>query len=224
MQYLCTSWQGLIQEVVFLISRGYYFYCILPLNFKKNGENWVKTDKKLIKKYNMDISKFQRARRKKNGKANFYYLRWEHVAIMLHTSGDVDSKTYNDNFLDLREKQRKLILKISELLWLQINFGPIEKDNKRHISVRLWRDSYDGLKVNLLRVIQLKNKDLAISEFNKINGIPAWAGIVEQKHLLYNFLLRKCRTNSIKLADEDIKKIRIITKRTPIRVYDKVER
>lgn len=220
MQYLCTSWQGLLQQLIFLVSRGYVFFSIVPLNFKKNGDNWVKTDKKLIKKYDMNISKFQRARRKKNGKANFYYLRWEHVAIMLHTVGDVNSTVYNDKFLDLREKQRKIILKISDLVWLQIGFGAIEKDKKRHVTVRLEKDCFNGFKANIERISQLKNKDLIIAEFNKLNGIPAWKGIIEQKDLLYNFMMKKCKSNSIKLTDEDKKKVRFNTKRNPLKVFE----
>lgn len=223
MQYQCATWQGLIQELVYLVGRGYYFYCIVPLNFKKCGKNWAKTDKKLIKKYEMNISKFQRARKKKKGKSNFYYLRWQHVAIMLHTAGDVDSTVYNDRFLDLRERQKKIVLKISDLIWLQINLGAPKNDNKRHIEVRLYKDSYNGFKDNLERVIQLKNKEMIFNEFNKINGIPAWAGIIKQKQLLYNFMLRKCKSNSVKLNNEDKPKIRILTKRNVVKVFNITE-
>ncbi|OOB74944.1 hypothetical protein AXF41_14110 [Clostridium haemolyticum] len=62
-QYLCGSWQGLIQQVVYLVSRGYYYHHIEYLPQKKSAR-FPKIDQKLIEKYKADKSKYQRARQK----------------------------------------------------------------------------------------------------------------------------------------------------------------
>jgi hypothetical protein len=65
--YQCRSWQGFVQQLVYLVSRGgYFYYCLVQYPLEKK-EKWEKIDTKLIGKYQCDKSKYQRARNKNKG-------------------------------------------------------------------------------------------------------------------------------------------------------------
>ena len=207
--YLCKSWQGLIQMSVYLVSRGYYWYCLTEYPEKKR-DSWAKIDQKLIEKYDADKSKFQRARQKqKYGMANFYFLRWESVSVIFHSKGKFSEKvTYNDTFYDIRKKPLKIT--ISD------NIEMVIYEENETTSVRLSRESYRGFKACLIDVCKLKEQKEIIKEFNKINGLPAWRGIIEQKQLLASFTVREARKHQVWLRKEAL---RIKTQRTPVKVF-----
>ena len=84
LKYLCKDLKGFMQLVTYLVSRGYYYHCVIILPEKKR-DKFESIDKKLIDKYAADKSKYQRSRQKIKKQANFYYLRLENLAILLHT-------------------------------------------------------------------------------------------------------------------------------------------
>ena len=86
--YLVTTWQGLLQQIVLYVGRGYYFAQIFKFPEKKR-DKWPDIDNKLLAKFAADKSRFQRARQKNKGQINYVYLRWEQLGIVLHTYGDV---------------------------------------------------------------------------------------------------------------------------------------
>ena len=97
MRYLCIDWQGFIQQLVYQVSRGYWFYHYVKYPVAKE-DRWRKIDEKLQKKYSTDRSKYVRARRKQKGLANFVFLRWRDHAVILHTMGTIDVPNYDDKF------------------------------------------------------------------------------------------------------------------------------
>lgn len=101
---LCGTWQGFIQQAVYLISRGYVFH-LLMLYPEKKRDRFEDTDRKLITKYGADLSKFQRSRRKLKGLANFYFMRWDQTACVFMTPGKIPEGVHPDGgFRDSREK------------------------------------------------------------------------------------------------------------------------
>ena len=87
MAYQCvaTSVAGFIQQLaVSYIANGYYFYVTGRIPDDKDPAS---TDQKIIGQYGVDISKWTRARRKKEGLANVQYLRYRSFFVILATRG-----------------------------------------------------------------------------------------------------------------------------------------
>jgi hypothetical protein len=207
-RYVCASWQGLLQQLVYLIGRGYFFYHVtyLPVNKK---EKYSQIDAKLIGKYKTDKTKWQRSRLKAKGVANFYYLRWKHVAVILHTLGEQEDEIiYDDKFLDIRKNP--LLLKISELVAFNIQIVD------RRVTVKLAKDTYEGLRIELHQVAKTKSKEKMAKAFDRINGFPAWAGIIVQKRRLAWYLCEQAKKHNIQL---DQSELRFVDQRKPVKVF-----
>ncbi len=80
------SLEGFIQQLaVGYLARGYWFYVggLIP-----DGKDPRAVDAKLISRYGVAISKFERARRKARGLANVQYLRYGQHFVLLATPGE----------------------------------------------------------------------------------------------------------------------------------------
>lgn len=87
MAYRCvaTSVAGFVQQLaVSYIANGYYFYVAGQI---PDGKDPARTDQKLIRQYGIDVSKWTRARRKKQGLARVQYLRYRSFFVLLATHG-----------------------------------------------------------------------------------------------------------------------------------------
>ena len=90
MEYRCvaTSVEGFVQQLaVAYITHGYWFYVAGRI---PEGKDPTAVDVKLIDRYGIAISKWARARRKKQSLANMQYLRHERFFILLATKGRHD--------------------------------------------------------------------------------------------------------------------------------------
>lgn len=84
-QYLTYSTGGFIQQLaVCYVQRGYWHYTIGHIPAEKDP---AIIDRKLLEKYQICLSKYQRCRRKHLGIANVQYLRYRNTFILLATSG-----------------------------------------------------------------------------------------------------------------------------------------
>jgi hypothetical protein len=88
MSYRCeaATIEGFVQQLaVSYVAHGYWFFVtgIIP-----EGKDPRRVDEKLIEKYEVDLSKFARARRKAAGKANIQYLRHRRFFVLLATHGE----------------------------------------------------------------------------------------------------------------------------------------
>jgi hypothetical protein len=85
--YRCEakSVQGFIHQLaVSYLGNGYWFYVtgVIP-----SGKDARRVDQKLLGRYEIDISKWTRARRKQAGLANLQYIRFESFFVLLATTG-----------------------------------------------------------------------------------------------------------------------------------------
>ncbi len=85
--YRCvaTSVEGFVHQLaVSYLRNGYWFYVtgIIPA-----GKDPKAVDQKLLARYEIDISKWTRARRKQAGLANLQYLRYGSFFVLLATHG-----------------------------------------------------------------------------------------------------------------------------------------
>lgn len=88
MEYRCeaTTLEGIVQQLASnILPHGYWFYVtgIVP-----EGKAPSAIDEKLMRKYGVEISRSQRARRKLNGLANVHYLRLGRFWVLLATHGN----------------------------------------------------------------------------------------------------------------------------------------
>ena len=85
-RYLTHSIGGFIQQLaVCYLQRGYWFYVTGDI---PPGKDPALIDRKLLAQYEIDLSKYQRCRRKKEGHANLQYLRYQNTFLLLATTGD----------------------------------------------------------------------------------------------------------------------------------------
>lgn len=202
----CSTWQGLIQQLVYQVSRGYRYYHVTYYPECKQ-DKWPAIDTKLMKKY-PPLSKDQRYRRKMAGDANFYILRWQQCAVILMSSGKHGE--LGDSFNDIQEKP--IAIRVSSIMELIIHQGATGKGVTVHFS----RECYRGLKAILWEAAHTGRKKLVIDEFNKLNGIPAWSGISEQKNQLLAYALVQAKAHKIVTTRADF---RFVTKRTIHKVF-----
>lgn len=84
--YVATSLAGFVQQLaVSYLKNGYWFYVAGEIPAHKDPKN---TDRKIIEQYDIGLSKWARARRKKTGRANLQYLRHGRFYVILATHGE----------------------------------------------------------------------------------------------------------------------------------------
>jgi hypothetical protein len=84
-RYEATSVAGFVQQLaVAYIANGYYFYVAGRIPDHKDP---TKTDQKILEQYGIAVSKWARARRKREGLANVHYLRYNRVYVIIATHG-----------------------------------------------------------------------------------------------------------------------------------------
>jgi hypothetical protein len=85
-RYLTHSVGGFIQQLaVCYLQRGYWFYVSGDI---PSGKDSARIDHKLLGQYEINLSKYQRCRRKKYGQANIQYLRYQNTFLLLATQGE----------------------------------------------------------------------------------------------------------------------------------------
>jgi hypothetical protein len=87
MPYRCvaSSPEGLVQQVaVCYLRHGYWWYVTGRI---PKGKDCEAVDRKLVDKYEIDISERERSYRKKRGLANMQYIRYRNWFILLVTEG-----------------------------------------------------------------------------------------------------------------------------------------
>ena len=85
-RYEATTVSGFIQQLaVSYLANGYFFYVMGHI---PEGKDPRATDKRIIDKYGIAVSKFTRYRRKENGPGNLQYLRHERTFVILATHGE----------------------------------------------------------------------------------------------------------------------------------------
>ncbi|MGD0229607.1 MAG: hypothetical protein ABSC19_04505 [Syntrophorhabdales bacterium] len=172
--------RGLIQGLVTWVSHGYCFVCKTHYPDHKD-QNTI--DEKLIRKYRADLEKTKRWRvRKETGAAMFALIRLRSTAFLLHTDGGLPS-VYDDRFIDLRSEPLKV--RVSASLVFEISV------KNRKTEVCLSGRTYEWMKAGLADAVQTRSKTRILARFERLNGLPAYHGIVDQKVAIATWLLHE---------------------------------
>lgn len=85
-RFVATSVAGFVQQLaVAYIAHGYYFYVS---GWIPDHKDPVATDEKIIAQYDLDVSRWTRCRRRKEGAASVQYLRFDRFFVILATHGE----------------------------------------------------------------------------------------------------------------------------------------
>jgi len=154
--YRCEalSVEGFIQQLtVGYIAKGYTFYVAGHVPEEKEPRA---VDAKLIRRYEIDQSKWQRLRRRKKQEASIQYLRYGHFFVLLATEG-------GHCFF---EEEAKVIYDVRQT---PIKFeGYAVASRAGHASVRIERARYRVLKRHFRRNALKKSADEIKNELNAL--------------------------------------------------------
>ena len=233
MKYFIDKWQAFVQQIVYLVGRGYKEYCVVLYPAQKEHK-YKNIDEKLIKKYQCDLNKNQKYYRKQKGYANYVFLRYEGIAIILKTKGEIHSKTNEDDvFLDVLRNPISIELSSNMCLEIKIaqervknEIGKDKKSGKKvilkeHISVYLSNKTYNDVLYTCLELLDDKRFKQMCTTFNNLNGLPAWAGIIEQRWRILNEIKMAAKKKGLSKII-DFSKYDIKTKRRIYKVFDEI--
>lgn len=149
---------GFIQQLaVAYVAHGYWFYVPGWVPFDKDVEA---VDRKLIEKYGIDLSKWERARRKKAGLANLHYLRHGRTFILIATHGQ-------HRFF---EEEASVICDIRRSPFKVGGYSVSHRNG--HASVRIAQESYKRLKAYLTDLAPRRSAEHMAEEFRMIHHEP----------------------------------------------------
>lgn len=220
-KYLCARWQGLLQQMVNLVGHGYFYYHVTVVPSEKtDSKKLEKIDWKMISKYKLDNETRNTFRyRRQKGLANFRYLRWENILIVLKTEGIVvtEDNLYKDKF---NEKQIEkymvsdpdqfsdirhspIFLKIGEEVSLNVQLLP-KKEKGDMVTVKFSKEMFQDKKAELEEYISFKHGQRVVDTFNRLNGIPAWRGTIIQKRALKRFVVCEAKKHGLTINEKDL--------------------
>lgn len=151
-QYEVKSVRAFVQRVACEIAnRAYYFYVTGHI---PEGRNPEETDRKLLEAYDLSLSKFQRYRRKAKGLASLQYVRHRRFFVMFATPGESIWFEREQWPREIRLKRGSRIKDLREepLRYAGYQVGVVRSSNtgRNHVSVRIQRDEFLGLKAYFL--------------------------------------------------------------------------
>ena len=140
MAYRCVTFTaaGFVQQLaVSYVANGYWFYVTGRVPDHKDP---AALDQKIIDRYGLDISKWERARRKQTGLANVQYLRYGRFFAILATHGQHAFFTGEAGQIwDIRKHP-------IYFMGYSIGYRQARNGQSWHVSVRIHRGLYSELK------------------------------------------------------------------------------
>ena len=209
MSYRCVaaSQAGFIQQLaVGYISNGYYFYVsgMIPSN-----KSAARVDAKILAAYDIAISKWTRARRKRAGQANVQYLRHGRFYVLIATHGV-------HPFFAAEAKRLRDIRK-TPILFLNYSIGCRRErgGGSYHASVRINRDYFRELKVQFVKTATRVGVADLCQAFQSLPFEP-YAPVRTQLRVLLR-AVNRCRAVA---GLERVPREALRLRRSPVRPFD----
>lgn len=202
-RYVAHSIEAFVQQVaVAYVTRGYWFYVTGHVPSSKDP---AAVDRKLIERYGIGASKWQRARRKRSGVANLQYLRYQRFFVILATRGA--QRFFKDEpFRDIREDP-------ISFHGYSIGCGR-GADGRWHASVRIHAEEYKVLKAHLLDIALEPPVERLLQEFQTIRFAP----FARVRRQLLNILRAVNRARAI-AGLETVPLAALRLRRRPVKVF-----
>jgi hypothetical protein len=162
-RHIATSEAGFVQQLaVGYVNHGYWFYVTGCVPDHKQPEL---IDQKLIEKYDIAVSKWVRARRKRQGQANVHYLRHNQFFVLIATKGV--HRIFEEERTVIRDVRREPIRFAGYSIGYKLG-----ADRKWHSSVRVHPIEYNLIKSNCLGVATQRSVEGLRAEFERIPFEP----------------------------------------------------
>ena len=159
-EYRCvaTSVEGFVQQVaVQYLRHGYWYYVAGNV---PNGKDPAAVDAKLIKKYGIDVSRWERARRRRADLANMQYIRHERFFLLMATHGQ--HRFFDDEAVEIRDARR-----------VPIKFAGYSLSYRNgHSSVRIQQAVYQRLKHSMMEDAQHAFSESLILRIQRLRFEP----------------------------------------------------
>jgi len=161
---VATTVAGFVQQLaVSYISNGFYFYVQGKIPDHKDP---TLCDVKIIAQYGINVSKWTRARRKKNGCANVHYLRYDRYYVILASHG-------KHPFFDAEAKKLRDIRDYPiHFIGYSIGYRRARNGQSFHVSVRIDREIYRELKSHFEKIAVHRSVEYLCHEIRAIDYEP----------------------------------------------------
>lgn len=197
--------EGFVQQLaVSYLAHGYCFYVVGQIPAEKDPR---KVDRKLIERYQIGVSKWARARRKRMGLGNVQYLRYGHFFVLLATHGH---HKLMDEERDLRDFRRQPLAFHGYSISYRRGV-----DRSWHPSVRIRTERYLELKSHFLELATHRSAKSLAREFQRVPFEP-YAPVRRQ---LLN-ILRAVNRARRHAGFEPVPVTALRLKRRPVVVFD----
>jgi len=209
MGYRCvaTSVAGFVQQLaVAYISKGYYFYVAGRIPEHKDP---AKTDRKILEQYSIAMSKWARARRKREGRANLHYLRFLRFYVIIATH-DVHP-FFAAEATRLRDVRRNPI----SFAGYSIGCRPARGGGKYHASVRIDRERFAELKARFEAAAPHLSIEELCSALRSLRFEP-YAPVRAQFCCLLRAVNRRRKLAGLEPVPRSVLRLR----RRPVRVFE----
>lgn len=186
------SWKDFVKLMLNHAGHGYVKYSFFMIPNKKIAKAEC-IDRKILQKYQeAGYNKDQRYRHKKAGQANFAYLRWQHVGVVLCTEGEVKERPDADKFVRLDAEP--LIFALGAMIEIKIAKAKAGKN----YTVFLSKKSYREIKAVLRENLRHHRTAVAEEYWDRLRGLPAFSGILEQTRELTKWIRKECKLAGLK--------------------------
>ncbi|MCI0335513.1 MAG: hypothetical protein L0228_20085 [Planctomycetes bacterium] len=199
-RHLVTSVDGMVAQLVNLISKGYRYYFV---GKAADIANRAARDQRMLDYYDAGLPKWTRERRRRRGHANFRYLRYEGWFIVLATEGDAP-RFWTEDALRIRDvRDSPIPFKGYSIGYVQGGYQSIlahektrrnamwaeyrasrdrgekgvkpprpPRDMKWHVRVELDDETFEGLKAYFLNIATHRAADFIAREFIHLTFQP----------------------------------------------------
>jgi len=171
----------LLKQIIRLVGNGYKYISISKIPENKKAKIG-KIKEKLTKKYNLNLTTWQRQYRKRKGKANYKGLLYKNTIIILKTEGETEIK---DN-------------SFKSVLNTPISFNYLSlilyKDERGKLTYRLNKELIKTIKANI--DLALKNKKgrnfhNEVKKLYNLHKVMPYRGFMLQLKTILEFIKKK---------------------------------
>ena len=220
-RYEAQSPEAVVQLIAASYLRhGFYWYVTGSI---PSGKDPVKIDRKLIAKYGIDVSEWNRRSRKQRGVANAHYLRYQRWFILLVSEGHHALKqpsTKGGEGEHLRDCRRTPIrFNGYSISYRRAGVTPAGVASpKWHAHVRIDDDTYRVLKDRFVDLAMHRSAETLATEFARI-PFARYAPIRRQLLNILRAINERRKQQNFEVIPHTALKLR----RTPVKVYVRPE-
>ena len=221
-QYKAVSVAAFVQQLaVSYVRNGYWFYVTgrVPA-----GKDPARIHENLLQKYRIRTSKWERARRKRAGRANVHLLTCQadpHFFVLIATHGVhrfFEQEERKEDRLKGKPLQRIKDIREVPLKYAGYSIGyRKERGAKRwHPSVRIEQQTYRKLVAHMLDICTHRSVESMVKEFQRLPFEP-WAPVRSQLFCLLKKVNKKRKTAGF----TPVPKEAVRTTRRSVKVFEK---